>query len=260
MKTKNYIRGFALLTSLVCVSAQASLLYSANYGDFIGDTVNYINVTESSETDANALYNAPSISSDTITFNPDFTSYSSGAAGSDTTDGKLSFVINSHSGNFINKLKFSEAGDVSLTGFSNDAYADVSANFIVTVSAVDGNPINPVTGTTSMTFSPSADGSFQLSNLGGPGYNSGWTGSMEIDLDGLLTSFGVPFINGATQVDVKLDNTLTTLSQEGTEAFIAKKDFKGFSVTSEVIPEPASAVMLIATTSGLVFVRRRFIG
>jgi hypothetical protein len=259
MKTVNEILGVALLTVLVSVSAQADILYSANYGDFVGDTVTYLEVTESSETDANALYNAPSISLDTITFNPDFTSFSEGAGGSDTTDGKLTFEIDAHSGSVVNELKFSEAGDVNLIGFSGDAYADVSANFIVTVTEVDGIAINPVTGTTAMTFSPSADGSFLLSNLGGPGYNSGWTGLMEINVDGLLTSENVPFVSGATKLTVTLDNTLSTLSQAGTEAFIAKKDFKGFSVTSVAIPEPASAVLLVGMTSGLMFVRRRLI-
>jgi hypothetical protein len=258
MKTMKLIVGVALLSIMISASAEAALLYQANYGDFVGATVSYLDVTESSETDANALYNAPSIVVDTLTFNPDFTSYSTGAGGSDTTDGKLTFDVNAKSGYFINELEFKEEGDVNLIGFSNDAYADVSANFFVTVTEVDGVPINPVTGNTTMTFSPSADGSYLLSNLGGPGYNTTWSGDMKINIDVLLTSLSIPFEDGATKVEVALDNTLSTLSQAGTEAFIAKKDFKGFTVTS--IPEPASAVLMIGMTSGLMFVRRRFNG
>lgn len=163
MKTSIRNVGVFAVLLLVCMSAQASLLYTANYGDFTGATVSYNQVIESSGTDAKALYNEPGVTGDTLNFNPTFTAFASGAAGTDTTDGQLGFDIDAHAGSFIEKLMFSEAGDFSLSGFSNDAYADVSASFFVEVLEVDGVAIDPVNASTSMTFSPNANGSFLLS-------------------------------------------------------------------------------------------------
>jgi hypothetical protein len=81
---------------------------------------------------------------------------------------------------------------------------------------------------------------------------------MSIDIEALLTANNIGFDFGATKIHVELDNTLTALSQPGTEAFIAKKDFQGFSVTS--IPEPGTATLLGGGSLFLISFRRKLSG
>ncbi|MBT8045729.1 MAG: PEP-CTERM sorting domain-containing protein, partial [Pontiella sp.] len=186
-----------------------------------------------------------------------FSAFASGAGGTDTTDGQLGFDIHSDPGNFINKLMFSERGDFSLSGFSNDAYADVSASFFVEILEVDGVALpQPLNASTAMTFNPNANGSFLLSAGGVPLYDGIWSGDMMIDIEDLLVQNGITFVNGATKIHMELDNTLTALSQAGTSAYIAKKDFQGFSVTA--IPEPATLGLVSIFSAGLFFTRRLF--
>ncbi len=242
---------------ILYAGAAHATMFTTNYGDFAATTVSYNQVTESSGTDANALYYAPTIAGDTLNFDPIFTAFASGAGGTDTTDGQLGFDINADPGNFINKLMFSERGDFSLSGFSNDAYADVSASFFVEILEVDGVALaQPINASTSMTFDPNANGSFLLSVGGVPLYDGIWSGDMAIDIEALLVLNGIPFINGATKLHMELDNTLTALSQAGTSAYIAKKDFQGFSVTA--IPEPATLGLVAIFSAGFLFTRRVF--
>jgi len=214
-----------------------------NYGDFSGTTVMYAQVTEDSGTDTPPLFGAPTVSGDTLDFNPaSFNSSSSGAFGTDITDGTLTLMIMALPGNFIDMVEFDEAGDFTLTGFSNDAFASVTATFFLDIEEVDGVSINPLNISTSMVFTPS-DGDWSLSADGpGPLVNGSWSGSLDVDITQALIDNNIPFDVGATKVSVTFDNTLTTLSEEGTSAFIAKKDVGGIGIT--VTPEPASLGLL----------------
>lgn len=235
-----------------------------NYGDFAGTTVTYEQVTETalSPGDTVPLFGAPTISGDTLDFNPDnFVASASGAGGTDQTDGKLDFGINAISGSYIPEITLSEAGDYTLGGFANDAFASVTATIFVDVFEVDGAPIDTISGIFSMTFTPS-DGDFQLSspidNPGGsPGIGGSWSGSVSANINQILIDNSVGYVNGATKVGVVVDNTLLALSQEGTTAEIRKKDFKGFSIT--VIPEPATSGMMVLISGGIFFTRRIFL-
>lgn len=221
-----------------------------NYGDFVGTNVTYIDVTEDSGTDATPLFGAPTVSGNSIDFSPpSFNAFASGAGGNDTTDGTLTFMLQAMNGHYIASIDFSEAGDTTLTGFSGDAYSSVTATVFVDIFEVDNTPISQINVPgANMVFTPSA-GDYQLSTDGGggPAYNTIWTGSLMIDLDQALIDAGQLFKNGATKVTVTLDNKLVALSQDGTSAFIAKKDFDGLSVTPEIpdVPEPASVLLLL---------------
>ena len=261
MKMNTYIdcAVSAILLASIAIDAGASTMFSTNYGDFSGTSVTYRDVNESSGTDAFALYGAPAVVGNTLNFSPDFTAYAAGAGGSDTTDGQLGFDVYADSGNFIDELSFSERGDFLLSGFSGDAYASVSANFFITIYEVDGVELTQslVLPGVEMTFTPNVAGEFLLSSVGGPSYGDVWAGDMTVDIKSLLSDNDIAFNNGATRLHLELNNTLVALSQDGTQAFIAKKGFHTFSVT--VIPEPASVGLLGFTTLGL-FYRRRVKG
>lgn len=241
------------MAAVVAFSTQASAV-PINYGDFAGVTVMFSDVTEDSGTDPTPLFGAPTVSGDSLDFNPvSFNSTSSGAAGTDITDGTLTMMLMSTPGNFIDEIEFDEAGDFTLTGLSGEAFASVTATFFLDITEVDGVAINPVNITTAMVFTPS-NGDWSLSADGpGPLVNGTWSGMVNVDITQALIDNNIPYVVGATKVSVTFDNTLTTLSEAGTSAFIAKKDVGGIGIT--VTPEPASLGLL--TLGALAIMGRR---
>ncbi len=248
----------AALIALVCI--QFSQAAPINYGDFMGSTVTYVGVTEDSNSgDTPPLFGAPSVSGDTLDFNPvGFSASASGAGGNDVTDGNLSFMVVAKAGKAISSLNLAEAGDTSLAGFGTDAtLTKVTGTGVLNINEVDGVGIGALSIPFSLTFSPSG-GTYGLnSNFGGgPGGTIFWSGGKLLDVSAALTANNIPFVGGATKISINLDNTLTALSQAGTFALIAKKDFGGLSVTVNV-PEPSVALLSGLALFGLAGLRRR---
>jgi len=219
-----------------------------NYGDVVGINVIYRQVTEKtlSAGDADGLFGAPVGSGDAIDFNPvGFASQSSGFLGNDITDVELTFGIEAKPNHLIDSIILTETGDYTLVG-TGDAgtLAAVASSVIIEVLEVDFQAIVPIQIQTSMTFTPS-DGDFDLFN-DGSAILAGWTGSLDFDVAGFLADNLI--IGDATLIQVTLDNQLVTLSQDGTTAFIAKKDTDGLSITTNV-PEPSTGLL---ATLGLV--------
>jgi PEP-CTERM motif len=227
-----------------------------NYGDFAGATVNFLQVTEDSGTDPTPLYGSPSVSGDTLDFNPvSFNAGATGAGGVDITDGTLTLMMTSNPGHFIDKVKFDEAGDFTLAGFGGaGTFVSVTANFNIDIQEVDGVGIGAINIATPMVFTPS-NGDFDLLNDGpGPAVNGTWSGMLMVDIQQALIDNNIPFVNGATKLSVTFDNTLVATSESGTQSFIGKKDVGGIGIT--VIPEPASLGLLALGTLALMGRRR----
>ena len=253
-------------TAIVCLSIlglafSPAVLHAVpiNHGDFSGTTVDFLDVTEDSNTpgDVPPLFGAPTVTGDSLDFNPiGFSASASGASGVDQTDGQLSFMIVAKSGKGIQTITLSEAGDTGLAGFGTDTtFTEVKANVFVDIVEVDNVAVAPINIIDSMTFMPSG-GDFGLATDGGggPTFNSTWTGGVLIDVGSL-----VPPNSVVTKVKVNLDNTLTALSEDGTSAFIAKKDFDGLVITVDemVIPEPTTALLALSGMLALTCSRRR---
>lgn len=256
---KEYMAKFGLAGLLfIAAGAQAA---SINYGDFDGSTVMYAQVTETPSPGTNALYGAPTISGNTLDFDPSgFAATSSGGGAPSITDGQLQFDIYAHSGAVVQNLQFAEGGDFTLSGIGTDAtFVDVSANFFVDIYEVDGVAIDEVSYSLAMTFSPNADGTFQLvtDGGGGPVYNGIWDGSVDIDLLGILDDNSIGYLFGVTKLSVSLDNTLVAGSEANTSSEIRKKEFEGFSITAEGIPEPSSILLMGTSVFGLLIIKRR---
>ncbi len=241
----------AALAAVVAIAGLGTPASAApiNYGDFIGTTVDFLQVTEDSTTDPlpPALYGTPTVSGDSLDFNPiSFNASATGTGGTDTTDGILTMMMLAHPGQFIDTIQFDEAGDFTLAGLAGNASVSVTANFTVDILEVDGAAIAPINIITAMTFTPS-NGDFDLINDGpGPLVNGTWAGMLMVDINQSLIDNNIPFINGATKLSISFDNTLTATSEDGTSAFISKKDVGGVGIT--VIPEPATLGLLIAGT------------
>jgi hypothetical protein len=204
------------------------------------------------------LFGTPTIAGNTLDFNPvGFGAFSTGPANA-FTDGQLDLTIIATAGNIIPNIVFSERGDFSLLGLGSAAtYVDVSATFFIDVVEVDGISINPLSTTASMTFAPVANGTMTLPGF--PGSGQFWSGSLNFNVNAFLLANSVSFVNGATEIKVTLDNTLAAYSENGTTAFIAKKDFKGLGITVPEVPEPSTLTLLLAG-AGLLALRSRRVG
>jgi hypothetical protein len=243
------------LLGVLFFTTQASFAATTNlYGNYVGTSVTYANVRESSGTDGLPLFGAPGISGNTLTFDPTFTANAAGAGGLDITDGQLNMGIVAAPGNVIPSVNFAELGDFHLLGpMSANTFVEVSATFFIRILKVDGVSINPVVLTDKMTFAPSANGHFDHATFSGLG--NFWSGSFNFDVNNALTLAGIHFINGATELSIGLDNTLAAVSEAGTVAFIAKKISDAVTITVPQVPEP-SIFALTLCGAGFLFARR----
>lgn len=240
------LRAALALLSMIALSPVAQAL-PINYGDFNGTTVDYLQVEEDTNSgDTLPLFGAPSVSGDSLDFDPvGFNANATGAAGVDVTDGNLNFTIMSHAGYAIDMVSLSEAGDTTLAGFGTDmTFTSVTGIGVLNILAVDGVGIAPIAVPINLVFSPSG-GTYGLATDGGGGpiFSSGWSGSWLKNVEQVLIDNNVAYNLGATKVSINLDNTLTALSEAGTFALIAKKDFGGVSITVN-IPEPATWILI----------------
>ena len=86
--------------------------------NFVGNTVNFQNISESSSTDPLPLFGQPTGSGDQLLFQPTtFSSYSQGLA-ADQTDGHLTMTIALQPGKAtsITSLVLNEEGDYTMNG------------------------------------------------------------------------------------------------------------------------------------------------
>jgi hypothetical protein len=238
-----------------------------NYGTYSGTHVNYVNVTEDSgASEALPLFGPPTVTGNSIDFNPIGFDASSSGAGSDLTVSNLVFQITAKSGSRIDTVTMSEGGDVTLAGNvapgSMGTAAAVFASGVLDIHEVDFVGINHISVPFSMTFNPSG-GTYFLGTDGGGGpiFNTQWTGSVTLDIDAILTANGIA--GDATKVSIDLNNSLAAVSQTGTSAVIEKKDFGGLTIhvagstaIPGPIPEPASLMLAGVGVMGLLRRRR----
>jgi hypothetical protein len=248
-------RGGALL--FLAVTAQQSPGAQINYGTFMGTHVTYVNITEDSGADEPLpLFGAPTVTGNSIDFNPVGFDAASANGGSDITDSNLVFMVTAKSGSRIQSITLNESGDVTLAGNvgpgTMSTAAAVFASGVVDIHEVNFAGINHISVPFSMTFNPSG-GTYFLGTDGGGGpiFNTQWSGSVTIPIEQILIANGfmippgpVDPDGGATKISIDLDNTLVAVSQSGTSATVSKKDFGGISIRVNVPSEPGGEMEL----------------
>jgi hypothetical protein len=273
--------GLAVVAVALCnvpASAQPIL-----YGDFMGNTVSYLMVTEeaNSANDMAPLFGPPTVlqnpypalpctvatctlPGDTLDFNPVGFSANSMGGTPDITDGQLTFMVIAKPGQAIKNIQIKEFGDTTLAGVVpvNSMLTSTAVRMptFIDIVEVDGVGINPIKlNATSVPaivamFTPS-DGDFFLGidGNGGPTFTTQWTGELFVDLQAVLVNRGISFERGITKISVSLDNTLIATSEANTQAVIAKKDF--FIITTN-IPEPTSFGLAMLAAVGACAVHR----
>ncbi|HEY3394300.1 MAG TPA: PEP-CTERM sorting domain-containing protein [Lacipirellulaceae bacterium] len=266
--------------AILFVSVLSGPVLSAqiNYGSHMGTHVTYVNVTEDSGADEPLpLFGAPTVTGNSIDFNPTGFDATSADVDSDITDSNLVFMVTAKSGSRISSITLNEAGDTTLAGNvtpgSMNTASAVFASGVLDIHEVDFQGINHISVPFALTFNPSG-GTYFLGTDGGGGpiFNTQWSGSVTLDIDAILIANGfmippgpIDPEGGATKISIDMDNTLVAVSEQGTTSTIGKKDFGGVTIRTNVrtepggepeIPEPATFVLVGLSVLGLGFARR----
>ncbi|MEM1211682.1 MAG: PEP-CTERM sorting domain-containing protein [Planctomycetota bacterium] len=208
-------------------------------GPFVGSSVTYSNVIESSAdpiNDPEPLFGPPSIASgNLLDFDPGVNPFSADSPPADTTDGSLTFTVTSNNGDPIPGLFIYESGDFAMLGLPTGAEFVASILSVRVFDPSDDSEISPPSPLASVFIEVFDDPPFE---------GVFWENSVTVDLSGL----------GLTEVEIVLNNTLQAVGdlEQPVTTFIRKKDFK-----VDVIPEPSSAVLLALGIGAMVTRRRR---
>lgn len=214
----------------------AHAAFSADYGDFPADNVDYLDVTEKNNGDS-ALYGAPidPVVGDMLTFatSGDFRAEAPfGGFNGQTTSGRLEFFLDGK-GQTLQELVVVEGGDYGWTALAGSSSL-VSATVNIRIFDMDQQTL-----LLSENFVFAAD----LIPAGGPVvFVDDWEVTGTVDLSSL----------NLDKVFVVINNNLAAVVEGSSTAFIEKKNFK----VTGVIPEPG-ALALMAMGTMLVAMRRR---
>jgi hypothetical protein len=230
-----------------------------NYGDFMGNSVTYRNVTESNS-EPNLLFTAPTVVGDTLEFNPlNFFAEVDPGPGSDITDSEINTLVEAKPGFFIDNIQISEEGDFTLVGVPGAfGHAGVGAAFFFEILGVNGVLVGdgPI-GFASMQFTTGGGPNGGQYSLPGDAGTAPWIGSAFLDINAALAAS--PYAGQrATSVRLSFDNTLSAAADDNASAFIKKKEIGGIIIRTN-IPEPSTLAMvaLVLGASGMVLMRRK---
>lgn len=225
-----WLAALALSLGLPSSGRAASISYG-NFGPVVPG-VTFIDVMESSTTDSVPLFGPPAPFSAGLDFDPAGFAASALGGASDKTAGRLEFTITTGPLLAIANLELWEAGDYTLAGVGTSAtQAMAGALITATVTQINGVNVAPVA------LAP-INASLGFNLVANPGVLQPWS-------LGLSTNVAAQLGPGlwATSIDVVIDNELGSVSQSGSLAFLAKKDFQ-FKVSTQAVPEPSSLLLL----------------
>lgn len=249
------MRQLYLLFGLLATATLSAGVGSATvYGPLPGNTVVFESVN-----DADDLFGAPTVTGDQLDFNPTDFELECGSVANPCTSnlltGQLVTVIKANSGNFIENVVLSEAGDTSLSTFigGDAASSSVSMSVFVDIFEIDGQGVNGINGNAQMTFTDGGAFSRDFAGSGTGTENTIWTGFLDLDLNALIA--GANSSGKATGVSISLNNTLTVFAGGEAIAQIEKKDFDGLAIT--VVPEPGTALLMGLGLTGLALAGRK---
>lgn len=256
-----------LTAAWAAVGITSSFAGTIHYGDFGPDfppgiTI-YQDVVESSGTDPvpPARYGPPTLSVNSLVFEPKNFVASSAGGGADITDAQLNFEIdilkglNNEVAGGIQSFVISERGDFSLFGagtIATSVAAGVSID--VEILEVDGNPITPLQVFRSNAISRDLP-------TDGPALLEPWSNGLLVEFVPVLNNNNIDFKFGVTKANVVINDQLIAISEPTSSAFIAKKRFtiepgEVPNPDFEPIPEPASMFLLVALMAGAYGCRR----
>jgi hypothetical protein len=245
------------LVLLASIPGTAGTVVAApiHYGDFGPDFppggVAYLDVTESSGTDATPLFGVPALTANTLDFDPVGFAASATDGASDVTDGQLNFTLSVLDGAGATSLLLHESGDYTLFGSGTTATAAAAGVSI----EIDILEVDQVALTTPIPVFANASIGLNLVN-NGPVVLAPWSIGLLVDFGFVLDANNIDFDLGVTKAEVVIDDELLASSEDLSIARLAKKDFLiAPGIEGNPIPEPGTLALF--ALSGLVFLRRR---
>ncbi|HEX6960294.1 MAG TPA: hypothetical protein VF175_00395 [Lacipirellula sp.] len=241
------VRRHAFLSAAITFAAVLVLSTTAqaatiNYGDFNSNPpgVMFLNVTESSGTDAVPLYGAPTFVGLDLGFTPTPAFNASAGTGSvDVTDGQLNYTIMSAG---VATISAQEGGNFSFGGVGGVNTSVLAAlSLRATVTQINGADVTPIVLPQSHV---SVQHNMAANPAGGP-----WSLATSLDVPALLAGLGYGPGSNATKVNVVIDNQLAAVSELTSSATITKTRFG--------VPEPGSAALAGLALVGCGLVSRR---
>jgi hypothetical protein len=251
----------------VALPALAATTYT--YGNQSGANFDFVGTQETVQTaddESAPLFEAPIVIGDQLVFSPDsFLADSSNNGGIDETHSTLETTITSTDPSaFIESILIEEGGDIILGAFPPTGGTDATGGFatlsgtVLITAALNASVIGEIVTFGGGDFDTIFTGEGGAVNFIYRGLDTaplprigstGWTGSVEIDLESLFPCAGI------TQAVLQLNNYLSANSESGTSATIQKKAVDGPKVT--VIPEPGTAALVLCGLLGLAIRRSR---
>ena len=238
--------GFLLL--LCSRSGVAQPAATAQYGDFVGETVVFENVEEQGD----VLFNEPVVVGDRLVFNPNASDFEVQAFGGDeqALSGNIVTNIAGNPGRALTGITVGAGGTASFFGFGTFPVSSVRAE--VTISAgvieidgegVDGQPVRLQSVTETV---------INLEHPGRNVINQTWTGQGRLDVAAAARDAG--FEGDVTFLNLVVNTVLFATSESGSTSRI---DLTGFETVTISLPEPSSALLIAGAASGLCLRRRR---
>jgi hypothetical protein len=221
---------FALIISLACIglTVPAWGAFSENYGNYYGSTVDFLQVSEATQTEDVALYKAPWLNGNGQLFFPSLFVSESENGSSDTTSGTLTMTLSAHDGYQIDRVIVKEIGNATLTGTGNSG----------TSATLDGT-LNVLGESDSLHLDYSLPGN-----------------TYETFNESLVIDFG----DGVTEASFELINILNTTSQDGTTAKLRKQiidETVMLEVYTNPVPIPGAVWLLGSGLMAVIGIRRR---
>lgn len=243
--------GQRLAAALTIVGVTAALLCATAstragilYGDFAGNTVDYLNVQE----DDQGLYGEPVISGDTLAFTPvDFEVLSSGEVPPALVDGSVSFVLSAKPGFILEEVRIAEAGSFNLLGVGTD-FTRVAVSLVLSIDVLE--VANTPVAVTPFAVNRSMAAFDLLTD--GVNFAAPWDNEVVFDIAALAAEFRN--VDGPiTKVSLNLNNVLLAQSESGTTSYIDKKAIDALTITT---PEPGT--LALAALGGTMILYGRF--
>ena len=229
---------------LVSPSAAATI----NYPDQgpVPPGISFTNIFESSGTDPVPLYGAPTAFTTGMDSDPQSFVSTANGGNQDATDGQLNYTVMSTNPLVsISSIDLFEAGDYSLTGVGT-AVTQALAGAIIraTVTQINGVDIAP------LSLTP-VNASVAFNLAANAGIVQPWSLGATLNVAAQLGAN-----QRATKVEVVIANQLLSLSEAGSLSLIAKRDSR-VDIDTEIIPEPATLLLMLGGCLALAAVTRR---